>query len=563
MGILRTNEISGLETPTAVTGSVSFDGDGDYLQVNPGNDFTFGTSSFTIEMFVYKGSGTGTRILYDHRNATGAQGLHPTLYYSGSNLYYFVNGSNILTTSNYTQNTWQHYALVRSTSTNTIKLYINGIEVASASDTNDYVAPQSGAPYIGQNIGGSFYFDGYISNFRILKGTALYTSDFTPPVHELQPIGDTVLLCCNNPDSAAAASYAGIGTSKTITVNGDAVASTFSPGLTRDFTFGTQFEGVAKFDTQGYFVPPSGTTEQRGGTRGLFGGGYQSPAAVNSNTIQYITITTTGNALDFGDLTETSRSNGALSSDTRGLFAGGQIPGFSNTISFITISSTGNAADFGDLIAAVNTPTGCSSRTRGIFGGSYAPGGVRNVLEYITIASTGNTVDFGDLITARNGSAACSSSTRAMWAGGDPPSPGGGETNVIEFITISTLGNAADFGDLTRARRRLAGLSNSTRGVFAGGYDNPVTGSFNIIDYITIAATGNATDFGDISTATTVSGGVSSPVRGVWSGFWPVSTSLNNIEYITILSTGNAIDFGDLNETRGLLAGCSNGHGGL
>ena len=302
---------------------------------------------------------------------------------------------------------------------------------------------------------------------------------------------------------------------------------------------------------------------QTGGARGLFGGGYQSPAAVNSNTIQYITITTTGNALDFGDLTETSRSNGALSSDTRGLFAGGQTPVFSNTISFITISSTGNAADFGDLTAVVNTPTGCSSRTRGIFGGSYTPGGVRNVLEYVTIASTGNTVDFGDLITARNGSAACSSSTRAMWAGGDPPSPAGGETNVIEFITISTLGNAADFGDLTRARRRLAGLSNSTRGVFAGGYDTPVTGSFNIIDYITIAATGNATDFGDISTATTVSGGVSSPVRGVWSGFWPVSTSLNNIEYITILSTGNAIDFGDLNETRGLLAACSNAHGGL
>ena len=63
----------------------------------------------------------------------------------------------------------------------------------------------------------------------------------------------------------------------------DAAASTFSPGLTRDFTFGTEFRGVTTFDTQGYFVPPSGTTEQRGRGRGLFGGG--DPA--NKNIIDY------------------------------------------------------------------------------------------------------------------------------------------------------------------------------------------------------------------------------------------------------------------------------------
>ena len=108
---------------------------------------------------------------------------------------------------------------------------------------------------------------------RILNGTALYTSEFTPPVHELEVIGDTVLLCCNNPDSAGAE-----GTGKSITVNNDAAASTFSPGLTRDFTSGTEFQGVTVFDTQGYFVPPSGTTEQRGRGRGLFGGGFQDGA---------------------------------------------------------------------------------------------------------------------------------------------------------------------------------------------------------------------------------------------------------------------------------------------
>ena len=78
------------------------------------------------------------------------------------------------------------------------------------------------------------------------------------PQEKLQPIGDTVLLCCNNSTSATAEA-----TGKTITVNGNAVASTFSPGLVRDFTYGTQFDGVSRFDTQGYFVPPSGNTQNR------------------------------------------------------------------------------------------------------------------------------------------------------------------------------------------------------------------------------------------------------------------------------------------------------------
>ena len=101
-----------------------------------------------------------------------------------------------------------------------------------------------------------------------------------------------------------------------ITVNGNAAASTFSPGLIRDFTFGTEFRGVTTFDTQGYFVPPSGTTEQRGRGRGLFGGG-DNPSTTNS--IDYVNINSTGNAQDFGDLIE-ARDMGVAGSSTRGLF---------------------------------------------------------------------------------------------------------------------------------------------------------------------------------------------------------------------------------------------------
>ena len=72
-------------------------------------------------------------------------------------------------------------------------------------------------------------------------------------------------------------------------------------------------------------------------------------------------------------------------------------------------------------------------------------------------------------------------------------------TNVIEYITIQTTGNATDFGDMTLAIGSRGGLANSTRGVFAGGYDAPSYS--NVMDYVTIQTTGNATDFGDLSAA--------------------------------------------------------------
>ena len=77
-----------------------------------------------------------------------------------------------------------------------------------------------------------------------------------------------------------------------------------------------------------------------GGTRGVFAGG-------NSNTIDYVTISTTGNAINFGDLTVSRTSQGGGTSRTRGLFGGGYNPLIS--IDFVTIASTGDAADFGDL----------------------------------------------------------------------------------------------------------------------------------------------------------------------------------------------------------------------
>ena len=570
MGILRTNEISGLETPTAVTGSVVFDGTGDNFTVAASNDFEF-EYEFTAEFWIYLN--TITQVTYHPSPITFSQDgtNNGQIYLNAANKFFslYRGSADIVTTGNNSVETgkWYHVAVTRD-SLNVCRIFLDGIERGSATSTLR-IGLATGDIRIGSFDASGNSVNGYISNLRILKGTALYTSDFTPPVHELQPIGDTVLLCCNNPDSAGAEA-----TGKTITVNGNAAASTVSPGLTRDFTFGTQFQGVAKFDTQGYFVPPSGTTEQRGRGRGIFGGGYgpnvSSPGY--SNTIQYISIQSQGISQDFGDLSDTIIGKSACASSTRGVFSGGFGPGTSpqstkNVIEYVNISTTGNAQDFGGLTQAVTTNNiSCSSSTRGLIAGGITPSYIDSI-EYITIASIGNSQYFGDLQSKKQRMSGCSSPTRGIFVGGfKSDAPPVTYLNVIDYVTIASTGDAQDFGDLTQTRDTAGGCSSSTRGVFAGGYTftpfTPTATSYNNIDYITIASTGNAIDFGDLNDTNQQNAGCSNSTRGIFGG-GRTPTIYNNIYYVTIASTGNSQDFGDLYVGVARPGACSDSHGGL
>jgi len=308
------------------------------------------------------------------------------------------------------------------------------------------------------------------------------------------------------------------------------------------------------------------------GDRGLFGGGYASPA--NTNVIDFISIASTGNATDFGDLITAvyGNNNGAVGSTTRGLFGGGG-DGTSigtNEISFVTIASAGNATDFGDLtVNGRALGAGISSSTRGIFGprrGAPAPGFNNNTFDFVTIASAGNATDFGDAtLQAANNAGACSS-TRGLRGGGNQnTAPGGESTNVIDFITIASAGNATDFGDLSAIKTDPGGLSSATRALFAGGTSNPGSSPYgsltNSIDFVTIASAGNATDFGDLTT-NTASRGVSNTIRGVFSQSTG-SPNNGNTTFVTIASAGTAQSFGDLSVARSVVGTGSNIHGGL
>ena len=308
-------------------------------------------------------------------------------------------------------------------------------------------------------------------------------------------------------------------------------------------------------------------TESRG-DRGLFGAGFTEPVA--KSNVDYFTISTLGNAADFGDVSLARYATGGVSSHRRSLAAGGHSPS-SDVIDYAEFAHTGNYADFGNLSASRGyMEQGAASNTRGIWGGGNSPSpvGTVNIMEYVTMATIGNATDFGDLSAAKtNASSGVNNTTRGIWAGGYNPSPGDTHVNVIEYVTIATTGNVTDFGDLTVARTYLWGGSNVTRGIWTGG-NHPGNPSYDVMDFVTIASTGNATDFGDSATAALEAECVSNATRmvrgGGASGPAPAYTPTTvNMDYVTIASTGDAADFGDLTVKKaGHFAG-SNAHGGL
>jgi hypothetical protein len=314
-------------------------------------------------------------------------------------------------------------------------------------------------------------------------------------------------------------------------------------------------------------------TTQRG--RGVWAGGYQSGITPTTTAgISYIQISTLGNSVNFGSLTTAGQDAWGCSSSTRGLF-GGRFNG--NAIEYITIASEGNSIDFGDLAqtsGGINYAGALSSSTRGIWAGGSAGApisAVVNTIQYVTISTLGNTLDFGDLTrpSTPNGSG-LSSPTRGLFAVSDSPS----NSSLINAITISNTGNAVEFGNLTTKNEstNASGFSNSTRGVWGSRLLTTPNAVTNTIDYVTISTFGNAVDFGDATTSGAPGGAVASSVRGVFCvGFNPtLSPGLrdqNVLNYVTIASTGDAIDFGDLTRGPGSYSRhtgpVSDSHGGL
>ena len=298
-----------------------------------------------------------------------------------------------------------------------------------------------------------------------------------------------------------------------------------------------------------------------GGARAIRAGGQVGGSPYpRTDTMDFVTISTAGNATDFGNLTQVKFGPAGAGSKTRAVFMAGGTPSRLSEIDFVTFSSTGNAADFGNMTVAraAGGDAGHSSETRALLAAGSTPSSDANdTIDFITIASTGNGVDFGNLTLSVSGVMATGNATRGLLAGGSYL-PAYAYRNTIDIVTIATTGNAQDSGfDLTTTGSGRC-CDNSIRSIY-----QVAAGDNKQIETVTIASLGNSFDFGTL-TQTNDSGSfaTSDPTRGLF-GLNTPSGGTNIMEYISMSTGGTAVDFGDLTQAITNSGATSNAHGGL
>ena len=328
----------------------------------------------------------------------------------------------------------------------------------------------------------------------------------------------------------------------------------------------TQVSGSIRFNTdtskmeiyrgtEWYEIDAAPAGEQVGGGRGLFIGGHDHPSPPYDR-IEFVAIPSKSNGVDFGDLLNADTQCGAVSSRTRAVTHTTTSPG--KVLESIEIMSTGNSLDFGDMANSNSGTQGnVSNNTRGIFVGGKTPAGAEtNTIEYITISTHGNAADFGDYIAGTRNLFGYGNAIRGVWGGGEA---GPAMTDDIGYLDYTSLGNAVFFGDLTQVREVASGASSPTRVLMIGGYINPGTNT-NSCEYVQIMTTGNSKDFGDLNVGGRGGAATSNSIRAITGGS---HDNGNEIQSVEIATTGNFVDFGDLTIGRSSLSAASNAHGGL
>ena len=310
--------------------------------------------------------------------------------------------------------------------------------------------------------------------------------------------------------------------------------------------------GVSTVTSTSHMVMPSGPTEMRGG-RGraiVFAGA--TPSAVT--TIDAFNTVTTGNAFDFGEASAARYNNGfgGCASATRGVIADGTL------MEYVVFSSGGGSNDFGDhRLMGGGTGSGAighaANGVRGLLAGGYIAPSSLNTIDFITIATTGSTSEYGEFDDGSTGNySPMASHTRAVFARAG---------QNLNFINFTSGGKTEIFGDMRGDSRtgHIASCSNSTRGIMAGG---EAPSRVNTITFITLATLGNPQDFGDLTAGRNDQDASSSSTRGfIVAG--NNGSITNSIDFITFSSAGNAQDFGDLTQARSQPSSCSDVHGGI
>jgi hypothetical protein len=254
------NTTQGTFSPFSQTGwSNYFDGSGDYLNTATNvSGFDFGTGDFTVECWVYHLALSSQCVIFYGVPSSGslpASDFGWAIDTASSNTprFFFYSGSTQVTVSaaqTMPINQWVHYAATRASGS--LKFFINGTQSGStvsssaSVNTNTTFATRIGlyGPY-----GDDRYFNGYMSNLRVVKGTAVYTSNFTPPTAPLTAISGTSLLTCQSNrfvDNSASP--------LTLTVNGNTSVQAFSPFAPTAAYSASTVGGSGYFDGSGDYL---------------------------------------------------------------------------------------------------------------------------------------------------------------------------------------------------------------------------------------------------------------------------------------------------------------------
>ena len=315
-------------------------------------------------------------------------------------------------------------------------------------------------------------------------------------------------------------------------------------------TEGPVLNGGLHFRSENYLTLPKGNTTERTAT-----------SSGISTVIGAIRYNTDSNKMEcyINNKWMIVSTSEAVTTSNRGLPMGGyKRPGDEtvNIIQIINIATQSNALDFGDLTQARRKTACIGGRVHAFNAGGFCPAtspATVNTIDTGVFATAGNFVDHGDLTQRADSFAGVSNSVRGVFAGGYN---GSSNINNIQFFELSNGGGTQDFGDLTAVKLAPTGAGDATRGIFFGGESPGESGGNNTIDYVTIQSTGNSVDFGDLTNKRLAASAASNPVRAIcMGGSTPGDTNI--IDFVEIATLGNAKDFGDLTEPRIFLGSVS------
>ena len=180
----------------AYGGSGVFDGAGDSLVLPANAAFSFGTGNFTIEAWAYPNSSGSYRRIFSQYTGAGATQVFLRQNNDNTLMFYVISSTTVIATitssSSLTLNAWNHCAVSRNGSTFT--LFLNGAVVGTASSASSMPDTSALNAYISTYDGGNEVWSGYISNLRVVKGTAVYTGPFVPPAAPVTAVTNTQLL---------------------------------------------------------------------------------------------------------------------------------------------------------------------------------------------------------------------------------------------------------------------------------------------------------------------------------------------------------------------------------